>query len=153
MLSNIAKYTVLTLIVGILVFLGGIYIWSFAFASSEPISLSKSQIEQVFEVQLPAYTIDSLWGHESFTRDLSEYQELRFNPANQQDWRTFLNNTRKRVNEPQRQVDIQIIPKCNVGEIMGFNGGYRFDCSDSGIDTSLLIDTVIYKGYLWHRRY
>lgn len=89
MLTKIVKYTVLTFIAGIILSIGGIYVWSF-FASSGYTPFSKRQIEKVLGIQLPSYKVDSFWGHESFTRDLSEYQELHFDSLGQKEWLIFL---------------------------------------------------------------
>ena len=145
MLTKIVKYIVLTFIAGIILSIGGIYVGSF-FASSEYTPFSKRQIEKVFGIQLPSYKVDSLWGYESFTRDLSEYQELHFDSLGQKEWLIFLAKMKECEAITQPNAHIQIIPACNIGNIMDFKGGYEFNQEEA----RLLIDTVLYKGYFWY---
>lgn len=88
MLSKLIKYilAVISILFGVMLLLGICLTIGISMPSS---SYTKDQIERLFDIHLPAYKKDSLWRRESFTHDISEYQEFQFDSMNQREWTMF----------------------------------------------------------------
>ena len=116
-------------------------------------SYTKDQIERLFDIHLPAYKEDSLWRRESFTHDISEYQELQFDSVNQREWMMLLNNIKSRIGDTT-MVDITVHKYSkSYPRIDGFNGGYGFSLYKDYEQASLVIDTILYRGYFEYKSY
>ena len=79
-------------------------------------SYTKDQIERLFAIHLPAYKEDSLWRRESFTHDISEYQELQFDSVNQREWMMLLDNIKSRIGDTtMMDITVHSIPSLILG--------------------------------------
>ena len=52
------------------------------------------RLNRFFQVNLPPYTIDSIWRSESFTGDITEKQVLLFDSMEQKQWQRFMEELR-----------------------------------------------------------
>lgn len=152
MFPKVVKYIVLTCVAGVILFLGSVYFWGL-FTSSDYTSFTKIQIEKIFEIQLPSYKVDSIWRRESFTHDISEYQEFQFDSMNQREWTMFLNNIKSRIGDTT-MMDITVHKYSkSYPRIDGFKGGYGFSLYKDYEQASLVIDTILYRGYFEYKSY
>ena len=109
--------------------------------------------ERLFDIQLPAYKEDSLWRRESFTHEISEYQELQFDSVNQREWTMFLDSIKSRIGDTT-MMDITVHKYSkSYPRIDGFNGGYGFSLYKNYEQASLVIDTILYRGYFEYKSY
>ena len=140
MLSKLIKYilAVISILFGVMLLLGICLTIGISMPSS---SYTKDQIERLFDIHLPAYKEDSLWRRESFTHDISEYQELQFDSVNQREWMMLLNNIKSRIGDTT-MVDITVL-----------KGGYGFSLYKDYEQASLVIDTILYRGYFEYKSY
>ena len=116
-------------------------------------SYTKDQIERLFDIHLPAYKKDSLWRRESFTHDISEDQELQFDSVNQREWMMLLDNIKSRIGDTT-MVDITVHKYSkSYPRIDGFKGGYGFSLYKDYEQASLVIDTILYRGYFEYKSY
>lgn len=96
---------------------------------------------------------DSLWRRESFTHDISEYQEFQFDSMNQREWTMFLNNIKSRIGDTT-MMDITVHKYSkSYPRIDDFNGGYGFSLYKDYEEASLVIDTILYRGYFEYKSY
>ena len=152
MLSKLLKYTlaVIAILFGVMLLLGICLTIGISMPSSSHI---KDQIEHLFDILLPAYKEDSLWRRESFTHEISEYQEFQFDSMNQREWTMFLNNIKSRIGDTT-MMDITTHKYSKFyPRIDGFNGGYGFSLYKNYEQASLVIDTILYRGYFEYKSY
>lgn len=152
MLSKLIKYTLafIAILFGVMLLLG--ICLTIGISMPSP-SYTKNQIERLFDIHLPAYKEDSLWRRESFTYDISEYQELQFDSLNQQEWMMLLDNIKSRIGDTT-MMDITVHKYSkSYPRIDGFNGGYGLLLHRDGEEASLIIDTILYRGYLKYSSY
>ena len=116
-------------------------------------SYTKDQIERLFDIHLPAYKEDSLWRRESFTHEISEYQEFQFDSVNQREWTMFLNNIKSRIGDTTMMDITTHKYSKSYARIDGFNGGYGFSLYKDSEQASLVIDTILYRGYFEYKSY
>ena len=143
MLSKLIKYTlaVIAILFGVMLLLGICLTIGISMPSS---SYTKDQIEHLFDIHLPAYKEDSLWRRESFTHDISEYQR---------EWTMFLNNIKSRIGDTT-MMDITVHKYSkSYPRIDSFNGGYGFSLYKDYEQASLVIDTILYRGYFEYKSY
>ena len=142
MLSKLIKYilAVISILFGVMLLLGICLTIGISMPSS---SYTKDQIERLFDIHLPAYKEDSLWRRESFTHDISEYQELQFDSVNQREWMMLLDNIKSRIHKYSK----------SYPRIDGFKGGYGFSLYKDYEQASLVIDTILYRGYFEYKSY
>ena len=152
MFSKLIKYTlaVIAILFGVMLLLG--ICLTIGISMPSP-SYTKNQIERLFDIHLPAYKEDSLWRHESFTHDISEYQELQFDSLNQQEWIMFLDNIKSRIGDTA-MMDITVHKYSkSYPRVDGFNGGYGLLLHKDSEEASLIIDTILYRGYFEYKSY
>ena len=152
MLSKLIKYTlaVIAILFGVMLLLGICLTIGINMPSS---SYTKDQIERLFDIHLPAYKEDSLWRRESFTHDISEYQEFQFDSMNQREWMMLLDNIKSRIGDTT-MMDITVHKYSkSYPRIDGFNGGYGFSLYKDYEQASLVIDTILYRGYFEYKSY
>lgn len=152
MLSKLIKYilAVISILFGVMLLLGICLTIGISMPSS---SYTKDQIERLFDIHLPAYKKDSLWRRESFTHDISEYQEFQFDSMNQREWTMFLDNIKSRIGDTtMMDITVHKHPKF-YPRIDGFNGGYGFSLYKDYEQASLVIDTILYRGYFEYKSY
>ena len=152
MLSKLIKYilAVISILFGVMLLLGICLTIGISMPSS---SYTRDQIERLFDIHLPAYKKDSLWRRESFTHDISEYQEFQFDSMNQREWTMFLNNIKSRIGDTT-MMDITVHKYSkSYPRIDGFKGGYGFSLYKDYEQASLVIDTILYRGYFEYKSY
>lgn len=155
MLSKLIKYTLATISVllgmVLLVLLLAGYLVTVATAPSSP--CDKEQIGRLFAIHLPAYKEDSLWRRESFTHDISEYQEFQFDSMNQREWMMLLDNIKSRIGDTTMMDITAHKYSKSYPHIDSFNGGYGLLLHKDGEEASLIIDTILYRGYFEYKSY
>lgn len=152
MLSKLIKYTlaVIAILFGVMLLLGICLTIGISMPSS---SYTKDQIEHLFDIHLPAYKEDSLWRRESSKHDISEYQEFQFDSMNQREWMMFLDNIKSRIGDTT-MMDITVHKYSkSYPRIDDFNGGYGFSLYKDYEEASLVIDTILYRGYFEYKSY
>ena len=152
LLSKLIKYilAVIAILFGVMLLLGICLTIGISMPSS---SYTKDQIEHLFDIHLPAYKEDSLWRRESFTHDISEYQEFQFDSMNQREWTMFLDNIKSRIGDTT-MMDITVHKYSkSYPRIDGFKGGYGFSLYKDYEQASLVIDTILYRGYFEYKSY
>lgn len=152
MLSKLIKYTLafIAILFGVMLLLG--ICLTIGISMPSP-SYTKNQIERLFDIHLPAYKEDALWRRESFTHDISEHQEFQFDSMNQREWTMFLNNIKSRIGDTA-MMDITVHKYSkSYPRVDGFNSGYGLLLHKNGEEASLIIDTVLYRGYLKYSSY
>ena len=152
MLSKLIKYMLaaVSVLLGVMLLLG---IWLTIGISMPSSSYTKDQIERLFDIHLPGYKEDSLWRRESFTHDISEYQEFQFDSMNQREWTMFLDNIKSRIGDTtMMDITVHKYPKF-YPRIDGFKGGYGFSLYKNYEQASLVIDTILYRGYFEYKSY
>ena len=152
MLSKLIKYTlaVIAILFGVMLLLGICLTIGINMPSS---SYTNDQIERLFDIHLPAYKEDSLWRRESFTHEISEYQEFQFDSVNQREWTMFLNNIKSRIGDTTMMDITTHKYSKSYPRIDGFNGGYGFSLYKDSEQASLVIDTILYRGYFEYKSY
>ena len=150
MLSKLIKY----MLAAVSVLLGVMLLLGICLTISMPSSsYTKDQIERLFDIHLPGYKEDSLWRRESFTHDISEYQEFQFDSMNQREWTMFLDNIKSRIGDTtMMDITVHKYPKF-YPRIDGFKGGYGFSLYKNYEQASLVIDTILYRGYFEYKSY
>lgn len=152
MLSKLIKYTLalIAILFGVMLLLG--ICLTIGISMPSP-SYTKNQVERLFDIHLPAYKEDSLWRRESFTHDISEYQKFQFHFMNQREWMMFLDNIKSRIGDTT-MMDITVHKYSkSYPRIDGFNGGYGFSLYKDYEEASLVIDTMLYRGYFEYKSY
>ena len=152
MLSKLIKYMLaaVSVLLGVMLLLGICLTIGISMPSS---SYTKDQIERLFDIHLPGYKEDSLWCRESFTHDISEYQEFQFDSMNQRECTMFLDNIKSRIGDTtMMDITVHKYPKF-YPRIDGFKGGYGFSLYKNYEQASLVIDTILYRGYFEYKSY
>lgn len=152
MLSKLIKYTLaaVSVLFGVMLLLNTCLIIGI---SVPTLPCAKKQIECLFDIHLPAYKEDSVWRRESFTHDISEYQEFQFDSMNQREWMMYLDNIKSRIGDTT-MMDITVHKYSkSYPRIDGFNGGYGFSLYKDYEEASLVIDTMLYRGYFEYKSY
>lgn len=150
MLSKLIKYilAVIAILFGVMSLLGICLTIGISMPSS---SYTKDQIEHLFDIHLPAYKEDSLWRRESFTHEISEYQEFQFDSMNQREWMMLLDNIKSKIGDTT-MMDITVHKYSkSYPRIYSFNGGYGFSLYKDYEQASLVIDTILYRGYFEYK--
>lgn len=152
MLSKLIKYTlaVIAILFGVMLLLG--ICLTIGISMPSP-SYTKNQIERLFDIHLPAYKEDALWRRESFTHDISEYQELQFDSLNQQEWMMLLDNIKSRIGDTTTMDIIVHKYSKSYPRIDDFNGGYGLLLHKDDEEASLIIDTILYRAYFEYKSY
>lgn len=159
-LLNILKYSgILLLAIIITAPIVAYFLLSIIF--NQPSSaVDTDRLNRFFQVNLPPYTIDSIWRRESFTGDITEKQVLLFDSMEQKQWQRFMEELRLGIKDTAN-VNQTIERRSNPINIKQgrFEGGYQLyylyenDISYGGERIILTIDTVLYRGFLDYSLY